>query len=301
MARLSFDNLLRGLLACLTLATGLWARTSQANDDLPASDCPRLDDVAAGLGQVLTTKLGDTPGAGIELRDHGTTWDIEVRGRAATYSDPARDCQERARVAIVFAALVLEPLDADRVGINAQPTARQTASPHGARCFSLEIAPLFALATGTTSGNTPLGLGGQARASLSGERLGLALGAETVSFFRLDVGKYGASIVRAAFDVSARMGWQLERLALAAEIGPYLALLRVRGTGLYENSTSTHVDAGARAALLARLRGPRVAPYFGLQAELGARRIDLTVDPSGSIGQMPRLWLGLVLGGAFDL
>ena len=301
MERLTSDKPLRGLLVCLTLAAGLWAGSSQANDDLPASDCPRLDDVVAGLGQVLTAKLGDASAAGIEIRDHGTTWDIQVRGRVATYSDAARDCGERERVATVFAALVLEPLDADQAGGIDQGVARPAASPHRARPFSLEIAPLFAWATGAQGGNTPLGLGGQARASLSGERLGLSLGAEIVSFFGFDVGRYGASIIRAAFDLSARVRGRSGRFRLAAELGPHLAVLRVRGTGLYENRTSTHDDAGVRAALLARLHSFRLAPYLALQAALGFRRIDLTVDPSGSIGQLPRLWLGLVLGGALDL
>jgi hypothetical protein len=48
------------------------------------------------------------------IRDYGETWAIEVRGRTSTYSDAPRNCVERARVATVFAALVIEPVDADQ-------------------------------------------------------------------------------------------------------------------------------------------------------------------------------------------
>jgi hypothetical protein len=301
MGRLSVNRLHRGLLACVTLASSLCARSSPAGDNVAASTCPRLAEVVAGLGQVLTGKPGEISPAEIQIHDYGTTWDIEVRGRVSAYSDPARDCAERARVATVFAALIVEPFDADRGAAHAPAPPIAAGSPHAARSYAVEIAPLLAFAAGAQSRNTPVGLGGQVRASLSGEHLGLSFGAEMAVFSKLDLGVYGASITRAAFDLSPRLSWGNGRLGWAAEVGPTLALLRARGAGLGENSSSIHVDAGARGALLARLRGARLAPLLALQAELGARRFDLTVEPSGSIGSAPRLWLGLLLGCVLDL
>jgi hypothetical protein len=289
------------VLALLVLAAGLRARGSRADDGARASDCPSAADVMAGLGEVLSARGGDAATAGLVIRDYGTTWDIAVRGRVSSYSDPARDCKERARVATVFAALVLEPFDFDHARGNAPEVAREAASPQPTRPFTVELAPLFALAARAEGGNTPMGLGGQARAMLSGEHLGLSLGAEVAAFSKLALGPYGASIIRTALDLSARWSWRMARLGLATELGPYLGLLRVRGTGLLDNRSSTHVEAGARAALLARLGSSRVGPFLALQADLGGRRIDLTVDPGGAIGQAPRLWLGLVLGAALDL
>jgi hypothetical protein len=301
MGRLSLHPSVRGLLASLTLAAGMYARTSHAEGGDPASECPRPADVVSGLGQILSAKPGDAWATEIVIRDQGATWEIEVRGHRSAYTDPARDCPERTRVATVFAALALEPLDTDQAGsrVPARPS-RTPSSPPRAR-WAVELAPLFAFAPGTSGRTSAVGWGGQGRGSVSGEYLGLSVGAETTLFNELSVGRYGAGITRAAADLSARLSWRPGGLGLAAELGPYFALLRVRGTGLFENTTSTRMDTGARGALLARLDGPRVSPWLALQAEIGASRFDLTVKPSGSVGTAPRLWLGVALGAALDL
>jgi hypothetical protein len=282
---------LPGLLACLCLAA---PRSVQAADN--ASDCPRQGDIVAALGQVVATDGADAAVSEIAVRDLGASWHIEVRGRASTYAEPARNCAERARVAAVFAALVLAPPDRDE-DAEAATSSDQAASRSYRLPLTVELAPLLAVAAGA---NVPLGGGGQLRIAHSGQHLGLAGGAEATAFSKLDAGTYGASVTRIAFDVSAREAWSSESLGFAAELGPYLALLRVRGTGLYENGTSNHVDAGGRAAFTARLRG-RLAPFMSVQAALGARRVDLVVDPGGTLGHVPRLWLGLSAGVALDL
>jgi hypothetical protein len=128
----------------------------------------------------------------------------------------------------------------------------------------------------------------------------VSLGIEAAVFSKLKLGWYGASIARAACDLSGRVSWALGSLILAGEVGPYLALLRVRGTGLDATSGVNRADIGGRVGLLARL-DTRLAPFLALQAELASRRFDLTVAPSGKIGSAPRLWWGLAVGGAFDL
>jgi hypothetical protein len=301
MGRSTVGRLLQSSLAHLALAAALCTRTARAEDRDRDSQCPRLADVVAGLGEILATRPGDARTTEIALHDHGVTWDIEVRGHLSTYSDPARDCTERGRVATVFAALVLEPLDADRPGGELSIGADREPSPHRALHYTLEVAPMLNLAVGAQGGNAPLGFGGQGRATVSGELLGLSVGAEGAVFSDLSLGRYGASIVRAAIDLSGRLSWGPDRLGLATDFGPYLAFLRVQGAGLLESTSSTHVDVGARFALVTRPFGRRIGPFLALEAELGARPFDLTVDPSGFIGTVPRLWLGIALGGALDL
>jgi hypothetical protein len=114
MGRLAVNPVLTRLLACQALAVSLFARSSFAEDDGPAGECPRPPDVLAGLAQVVTSRLATLSAGDIVIHDYGEAWTIEVRGRTSTYSDAARDCVERARVATVFAALVLEPVDADQ-------------------------------------------------------------------------------------------------------------------------------------------------------------------------------------------
>jgi hypothetical protein len=271
---------------------GLCAAHPARGDEV--SECPRLADVVTGLGQVLTTEQTEDSAHEMVIRDRGASWSIEVRGHAATYSDPSRDCAERARVATVFAALALEPVDDDapvKSAVQAEPPAGR---------FSLEAGPQLVLAALSQARNTPVGWGGQARLSRSGELLGVSLGIQTATFSKLDLGWYGASMTRAACDVSGRISWSPGAFILTGELGPTLALLRVRGTGLGEISSVNRLDVGARAAVVVRLP-TRLAPFLALHAELGARRFDLTVRPSGKLGSAPRLWLGLAVGGAFDL
>jgi hypothetical protein len=281
----------RGLLGCLTMA-GLCAAHPARADEV--SECPRLADVVTGLGQVLTTEQTENAADEMMVRDQGATWSIEVRGHAASYSDPSRNCAERARVATVFAALALEPLETE------EPVVAPTPPPAPTRRLTLEAGAQLVLATLAQGRNTPLGGGGQVRIVRSGKHLGVSLGIEAAAFSKLNLGWYGASITRAACDLSGRVSWALGSLILAGEVGPYLALLRVRGTGLDATSGVNRVDIGGRVGLLVRLDS-RLAPFLALQAELGARRFDLAVAPSGNIGSAPRLWLGLVVGAAFDL
>ncbi len=114
MGRLAVNRVLTRLLACQALAAGLFVRSSFAEDDGPASECPRPADVLAGLAQVVTSRFAILSAGDMVIHDYGETWAIEVRGRTSTYSDAPRDCVERARVATVFAALVLEPVDGDQ-------------------------------------------------------------------------------------------------------------------------------------------------------------------------------------------
>jgi hypothetical protein len=131
MGRVAVNRLLRRLLACQALAVALFARSSfaEAEDDGPANECPRPADVLAGLAQVVTvtSRFAPLSADDIVIHDYGESWAVEVRGRSSTYSDAARDCVERARVATVFAALVLEPVDADRP--LAEPLAALPPSP----------------------------------------------------------------------------------------------------------------------------------------------------------------------------
>lgn len=283
------------MLGCLTLATALaWAGPATAG----ASECPRLGDVVTELGQVLAADAAATAASEIILQDQGASWSIEVRGHQSSYADPSRDCRERARVAAVFAALALEPPDAGEVGAQLAP--RSAPPPPQAGSYALEIAPLFALATIAGGASAVVGWGGQARVSRAGKPVGLSLGLEAATLSRMDLGSYGASITRAPVDLSVRLGKAFGPWALAGELGAYVAYLRVRGSGLLEDRVSTHADVGARVAVLARLRS-RLAPFLSVQAEMSARRFDLAVDPSGTLGSAPRLWVSALAGGVFDL
>jgi caa(3)-type oxidase subunit IV len=95
-------RLLPGVIACLSLAS---TRPTLAADE--TSDCPRLSEVVAALGQVVAADVAQAAASEIAIRDLGSSWQIEVRAHASSYAEPARNCAERAKVAAVFAALVM--------------------------------------------------------------------------------------------------------------------------------------------------------------------------------------------------
>jgi hypothetical protein len=145
MGRSSLHSLLPGMLGCLTLAAGMGASGGAFAEQ---GGCPRLEDVVAGLGQVLTSGQAEDAAAEILIRDQGASWSIEVRGRSASYSDPDRHCAERARVAAVFAALALEPLETE------EPVIAPAQPPTPTQRLSLEAGPQLVLATLAQARNT---------------------------------------------------------------------------------------------------------------------------------------------------
>ncbi len=148
--RLAVNRVLTRLLVCQALTVGLFPRGSLAEDDGPASECPSPANVMAGLAQVVTSRFATLSAEDMVIHDYGETWAIEVRGRTSTYFDASRNCVERAQVATVFAALVIEPVDADQVF--AEPPAQLPPSPQ-------PLAPVSVAASATSPARPAAGPG----------------------------------------------------------------------------------------------------------------------------------------------
>jgi hypothetical protein len=290
----------RRYLGCLILACVLDARLGRAATVDSPGDCPRSADVDAALAQVLSARSDRTSSATVTVRDLGTSWSVQVAGRSATYSDPARNCLERTKIAAVFAALVLEPPDTWQPS-PAPPVRESTGSTRVPRTHRLDVAPEFLVAPGAGERSSALTWGGSLRWLASGERFGLTAGLEAGYPAVAKVQQFEMSLGRVSLDVSARLSRRWGGAELGIEIGPYGALLLAQGRGLYMNGSSTHIDAGGRLGFRVQTVGRRVSPFLALQTEVGARHFSLMVDPIGDVGTAPRIWLGLLAGASISL
>jgi hypothetical protein len=290
----------RRYLGRLILASLFAPSLGQAAPVDSAGDCPASADVDAALAQLLSANSDRTPSAAITVRDLGASWSVHIAGRSASYSDPTRNCMERTRIAAVFAALVLEPPDAG--DLSQAPAVRESAgSTHLPRTHRLDLAPEFLVAPGAGGRSSALTWGGSLRWLASGERFGLTAGLEANYPTIAKVQQYELSLARISLDASARLLWRWGAAELGIEIGPYGALLVAQGRGLYPGATSTHIDAGGRLGFRVQTMAWRVSPFLALQTELSARRFDLVVDPIGSVGTAPRIWLGVLAGASISL
>jgi hypothetical protein len=286
----------------LVLASVFDPRLGQAATVDSAGDCPASADVGAALAQLLSARSDRTSSAAVTVRDLGTTWSVRVAGRSATYSDPVRNCPERTKIAAVFAALVLEPPDVEDP--TPAPALRESAGSERPRipgAHRLDLAPEFLVAPGGGGRSSAMTWGGSLRWLASGERLGVTAGLEASYPTVAKVQAYEMSLARISIDTSASLSWRWSAAELGIELGPYGALLLADGRGLYPSARSTHIDAGGRLGFRVQTIGRRVSPFLALQTELSARRFSLMVDPIGSVGTAPRIWVGVLAGASISL
>ena len=76
--------------------------------------CPTPRGLTAELRRLLPqTRFETSPEAAVEqvlIEDLGESFSVSVAGETRRFDDPKRECAERARLAAVFVALVLDPL-----------------------------------------------------------------------------------------------------------------------------------------------------------------------------------------------
>jgi hypothetical protein len=289
-----FDS--RSRIACLTFATALLAGGRVARAEESPSDCPQLAEVASRVDQLLVRQTGASAADQIEIRDRGASWEIEVADHQASYADPNRDCAERVRVATVFAALALEPPDREvPVAVVAPPEVPQAAPAPVVR-QGLEVAPELVLGLGGSG--TATAWGGALRWQISGARLGLGAGLGGMLPAIVRAGPYEAQLARTTFDVSPRARLRAGPASFGLDLGPFVGLLFAKGRNLSPGGSSTSFDAGARLALRVELAWRRISPFLAARGEVGVRRFQMSVEPSGEVGTAPRVWLGMMLGAA---
>jgi hypothetical protein len=287
----------------LLLSALLWA--SATADERPA--CPTREAVA----QALSPALAAAPAPPLELppdlriTDLGDAFEVSVAGQAQRFTEAARDCTERARMAAVFIALVLRPPVAPappRVVVVAPPPPAPPPPPPPPppRTTSVGVAVaarVDAAAGGGSSASGGVGIGGEAQIYLGRRWLGLeatagALSSTEAAFqtVRVRQQRFPCSLAAAA------RGRVASRLELSGAAGVALTPFTLNPEGLRTPTPGTRLDVGARVAVGAHWTGHALAPFAEAHAEWFPRTYTIAVTPLGAIGDTAPWQLGLSIG-----
>jgi hypothetical protein len=271
--------------------------------------CPSAQALTAALGSALGGEAKIAVAELPRVSDEGDRFSVVALGQSRQFTDPARDCDERARAAAVFIALVLNPPIVPRAP---EPAARDGAAqqlaitapppPVPASPGWFDIGAAARLDGGPTS-ETSTALGFEARASAGRRWLGVAATAailapteSTLSSVRIRQQRFPLGVA-----LTARRALS-PRFVVAGAAGAALVPLTLRGDTLTGGSTETRLDAGIRLAAEIRIRAtPHLAPFLDLHAEIFPRAYHLDVDPLGTIGSTGRFWAGASVGLSFEV
>jgi hypothetical protein len=289
-----------GLTVCVWLVSlPVRAQVTPVHVRMAADGCPS----AALLREKLEPLLGEHAGAldissaplaaadvaQAEFVDLGARYRIDAAGQRREWDDPARDCVERARVAAVFIAL-------NARATPAEPASRaDTVEPVklGVRIFGQ-----VAYAPHNERGTGGAGLGAWLGYACWHVDVSAALLAPVqVALRSTDAVAASATLTRLPLALTTACMFRAGRFGFGPSLGFGLDILRIRGSGTDRPQTGFRVDPGLLAA--AELRW-RLATAWSLGLRLGfdafARAYELEVEPAGSLGTTPRLWLSASLG-----
>ncbi|MES1210520.1 MAG: hypothetical protein ABUS79_31660 [Pseudomonadota bacterium] len=281
----------------LLLQVIVWA----AAGDGPPS-CPTRDAVAQAVAQAIPPALHDgapAPGelpAAVQITDLGDAFEVAVGAEVQRYADPARDCAERARVAAVFVALVLNPPAAPAPRPNAPATTPPPApAPPPADAVRAGVAARFDAAAGAA-------IGGEVRLFVGRHALGVQATAAAMTATESVLNDVRVRAQRFPCSLAATLTRAAgEHLQLSAALGVSLTPFTLRGQGLMSPSPGTRLDVGGRLEFAARWRGHAVAPFAAVHVEYFPRTYDIAVMPLDAIGTTAPLQAGVSAGLDFSL
>ena len=267
--------------------------------------CPDTNAVRQALVPLLTrpaslTQIAETP----TVEDRGDSFVVTAAGEVGEYVDRARDCPERARASAVFIALALNP---PALRSRAAPPARTlpatAARVPAPRRWSVELGAAARI-DGAPGSAWGFMTGGEGRLVVRRSSVGGALSVGALAPATARFGSVPVRQQRFFMNAAASGRAALARhVAVSADLGLAAALLTLRPQDLATAEESTHLGLGGHVAV--QLRFPveraRLAAFVGAQAEYFPHRYLLDVDPLGSIGTVPRFWVGASAGIAFDL
>ena len=284
------------LVACLLVMFSTTpARAAPQVEVRSEGSCPSAEQISTALAYMLKASGADSPKqAGsqiliLSVADLGASYRAALAGQARGYEDPARDCEERARVVAVFAAVIIEPPELAAREQGRAPPRRE----------HVELRAGAVADAGLQNDRRGPGWGGEVRAALVGKRLGVELGVGAQTGDTLAWGDYRARITRFPMDISVRGSVRGNHSTASLSLGLAAAFFTLRGTGgsLPVQDSGTRFDLGAVTALSLLLFPARgVSPFVTVHASLWPRPYQVVVEPLGEVGSTPVLWLGATLG-----
>jgi len=263
-------------------------------------------------------------GVRVELEDLGESYRVTVWKDGTSvkknYSDPARECDGRARFAAVFTVLTLMPPELGQEKLvepapepkPAPPVAKpaRVDEPKPAPTRATEPPPLTHLELSALYANAPAMLeapnihsfGAGLRVAIGRGALAgtLALGYLPNTQFELD--GVHAELARVPLSIGARLRKDFDAWSFSGDLGLMLVAERVRATNLLtaqpQSSASFGLSAGAQ---LAHQFGRHFAPFLGVFVWFSPAPSELSALPQGALGNLPYLWLGGAAGVSFGL
>ena len=278
--------------------------------------CPSSEAVEQALAPLLKPELLATAGAASTVEDRGNHFLVSVRSQTGQYSDPARDCAERARVSAVFIALTLNPPQIQQSEApatshavpqygtparNPGPASELRSGPSATAWAQFDLGARF---DGALYPDSPVSVasGLELRASLRNRRLGVTAGAAVFAPVVWELSGVLVSEQRFPAHLALRLHFASAPFQFNLDLGVAAALFNLRALQAKGEQLATRVDVGPRLALTAQFETPRgLAPYLGAQVEYFPHTYRILVDPQGLLGSTPTLWLGLALGVSVDL
>lgn len=311
------------VLALGCVGSSAWASPPALNVQGPAEGCPSPRGLIVELKRLLPqTRFETTPDADAEavlIEDAGESFSVSVGGETRRFEDASRTCAERARLAAVFVALVLDPLHVPFSETKqeppepppeppkppppepAPPPPPEPEPPSDEATIDFEIGPLLWVGAISTSENLPVagGLGGRFR---FGGAVAISLGGAGLLPAHLQYGEGDVEAIWTPFDVALRLGQRLGEWELAGELGPLAAWVSIAGQGVLDARAATRLEVGGRVGASVRYwASPNIALFAAGHGVFFPRPYHLELAGLGEIGRTPTLWVGTTIGAVIDL
>jgi len=333
--RVRFQRLLFARLLGLCLvawAAPVWGQVSEKRElpEPPApfvfgsSECPDPKTVQQAVLSLIPPERHAllARGVRVELEDLGDSYRVTVWKEGASvkksYSDPARECDGRARFAAVFTVLTLMPPELGVAPVvepepeaPPPPEAKPTPAPAPVPAqppialpplAHLELSALYAYAPAVLEAPSMHSFGAELRVALGRGALAGTLSVAYTSRAQFDLDGIQGEVTRLPFSVGARLRSDFEAWSIAADLGLLVVAQRARATNLFTERTHSSAEVGARAGVqLARQLGPHFAPFVGAFVWFTPVPSEIAALPQGVVGNLPYFWLGGAAGVSFGL
>ncbi|HYP99511.1 MAG TPA: hypothetical protein VER96_12645 [Polyangiaceae bacterium] len=265
-----------------------------------------------------------TRGVRVELEDLGDSYRVTVWKDGASvkksYSDPARECDGRARFAAVFTVLTLMPPE-----LGAEPVVEPEPKPEPPKppppveakreappakvpepqlppLLHIELSALYANAPGILEAPNMHSFGGELRLAIGRGVLAGTISTAYMSRAKFELDGVHGELSRIPLSLGARLRADFDSWSLAGDLGLSLAVERVHATNLHIASTQSAANFGLNANLhIARQFGPHFAPFVGAFVWFTPAPSEMSALPQGAIGNLPYFWLGGAAGVSFGL
>ena len=258
-----------------------------------------------------------TPGtksAPIRVEDLGATFRISLVAKSREYREEARDCAYRAKVAALFAALIIDPAALLEAGLCERPPCSTPPAPVPPVPAATKAIPTLppqplvrielgpALITGLDGEHLAAHWGGALRLTLGRGRLVPVLGAAALWPADTSIGGVRLRQWRLPVDLGVRATLSGSRIDLYGEVGLAFALLSERGLDLYIARSPIGMELGGRVGLGARLaRRAGLTPFVSLQVEFLPDPPSVSARPEGLAGRTPYVWMGACAGASWGM